>query len=1147
MRKQQQQHQEALPEWWNEFQLSFDESLIMDRHFLSLIESNVCIGSIDESLLPSPGTSTTIESLRLILAKKLPTLNFRELPVSLLRLYFSGQQRLTRFISRLTHTKLNILVTLLTHDGLSLLPLPLNTKKDLYADTVYHQKCLTVEYYLKEVLDLCFSSFETTLSRIIQALSHPGSVVWHQFGLSSALAQDSFWANYPVPDLKDRSRHCIWLACVWRMNASLLLCKLVSPWDDVKSRDWLEYQCKLFRNTHLDLLSIMLKRNLADDVSITQQGVLRDFYPLSDRVCCAEELPDFVCYATDNFKTGSNLKERSSLDDKIGHIYVGKTGPNICKIRNFYDIIIRYGEEDVIIYDILKNVIKCVLLGNLPNSRGSLNLMAQIKINLSFFADEADVEIPEEVFRELTKNKSMKRTRSKKKTKDELVYTKTNFKLWLLLCRHFVLYLLKEFLFYIAESAHWFDELLSVDYKYIRYREIVRIGNGRCRKMLSTQAKHAKPGQSFDWSVIEFEEKSTETYDTKSGEIKKTHAWSLTVARKVQKDDFMKILAKKMTNTEESIGLSSSYRPFYYIRADGEVPTAGRTIALEELHFLCWSIAKMKGSTEWTRWFQVMGMSQSGTETLRMWLFLYNTYDIPDNSLKKLIVEFHANSTNDYMILKTVLKLIEYYKQEQVFHLPLSYAKKQIYALRQLLGIEDWEPTPPLLGFAYQCSGCHKFANAVIEPIDPLQKSRLLAVTPQKKPTPLEIVDGSKKSLWAASGLKSHKKAAKKSILRKPGSTTTLSEKLVDKKTQGITTTSCFLNMAFYNMADGKLYCSKYSSGYKHALMETDANQGHIIMRKKDNSVIVRSNKTVLLQADKPPPPLAKQQRTTTCKTGAGQMSAKEREDKKTQWLLEVRSFDLNETAGEGLIDDVACGLFATTKEPDETDVIAAAALAASDAVNKVILSPASNPITKKNNKKIILGYVNKAITDMKLTCNAPLTAIDMIGIVKNGKVLCVECGSMTEMKNYNITNHGVTCGKHKTIYESDFEMTNIDKRAVAAAVKNKQQQELINTTNVGNGGTRFVSLYQHGNVTNKTLKKQLHPLDVIQKQPGDHCAYCVSTSPKYQITGIGHHRAIVKMPFCKPCYDSCLPLIGKPQIASWQDLFIHLKLRRPL
>lgn len=1076
----------------------------MDRHFLSALQSLVGIASIDESAwypVSTTTTTTTIETLRLILAQKFESqqLNFRELPVSLLRLYFSGQNRLRRFITRLPHTKLNALVYLLHQDGLAL-PLDVCPSTDPYTDTHYQQKCLGVERYLTSLLDYVFCSFERTLQQFLS------SAPPHRFGVDDALKKDSYWANFPV---QPTTNHVVWLTCVWRMNVTILLCKLLLPWDDEASREWLTYQCKLYRDTHLDLLSAMLKNDVYDDERVvTTTHLLHANYPLCNRVCCAEELPDFVGYATDHFKMGSNLKERFTLDDKIGHIFVGKTGPNICKIRNFYDIIIRYGEEDPIIYELLKNVIKCVLLGNLPNSRGTLNIMARIKINLSFAREETDAEIPEEVFRELTKNKSMKRTRSKKKTKDELIYTKTKFKLWLLLCRHFVLYLLKEFLFYIAESSHWFNEILSVDYKFIRYRQIVLLGNGRCRKKLSQQAKQRSLTEAFDWNVIEFEEKSTDTYDIKSGEIKKFHAWCLTVARKIQKDDFMKILAKKMTNTEESIGLSPSYKPFYYVAGNGEEASPECVISLEDLHFLCWYMTKMKDKNKdhllETRWFQVMGMSAGGLADLRMWYFMYSRYDIPDNSLKEIIKEFHANSTKDYMILKTVLRLIDYYKHDQVFHLPISWAKKQMYALRNLLGVEDWEPTPPLLGFAYQCTGCHKFANPIIDPT-------LVTATATPTPTPTPVLAESSKR---AAG-KRHATATIAAALASNATMTSVNNNL----------TSCFLNTALYNMDDGRLYCPKYTSGYKHALLDNDTyNEGQIVMRKKDGSVIVRSNKTVLLfpsSRSLPPPP------SIPSVTSRATSSVREREEKKFQWLLDVRAFELNET------DDVACGLFAANREEETSG---------DSPTSTVVVVPTPLPkvatIPKKSNKKIILGYVNRAISDMNLTCNTELMCIDTIGTVKNLKVRCVECGSMTEMKNHNATNHGITCGRHKNIYDSDFVSTlaKLEKRVV-----HKQQQQQQQDTPIG------VSYYPQ-RATNQMLRNQLHPLDVVSKDVVvEQCAYCDINLSKYRITGIGHHRAIIKIALCKSCYSLCTSLLSKHQLFTVVEIYHHLRAKQPL
>ena len=82
---------------------------------------------------------------------------------------------------------------------------------------------------------------------------------------------------------------------------------------------------------------------------------------------------------------------------------------------------------------------------------------------------EADREITEAQWAELTRNKSLKR---KKNGEAELQFRKTLFKLWLLLLRHFVLFLLKEWLLYIAESSGYFDEICNTTYKWPRGKEL---------------------------------------------------------------------------------------------------------------------------------------------------------------------------------------------------------------------------------------------------------------------------------------------------------------------------------------------------------------------------------------------------------------------------------------------------------------------------------------------------------------------------------------------------------------------------------------------------------------------------------------------------------------------------------------------------
>jgi hypothetical protein len=73
-------------------------------------------------------------------------------------------------------------------------------------------------------------------------------------------------------------------------------------------------------------------------------------------------------------------------------------------------------------------------------------------------------------------------------------------------------------------------------------------------------------------------------------------------------------------------------------------------------------------------------------------------------------------------------------------------------------------------------------------------------------------------------------------------------------------------------------------------------------------------------------------------------------------------------------------------------------------------------PVTRgpSVNKKKILKIVEAPLKYF-YNCRKPLRAIDMIGKVKNGKTLCVECGMMTEYRNHNMTHLGPVCMTHQS------------------------------------------------------------------------------------------------------------------------------------
>ncbi len=913
------------PAWLQALQSSFCEALLLDRHFLGAIESCVCVGAVADW----EDSRSPVDGLKLVLAREFDNaLDFRELPCSLSRLYFSGRLRLRRLVRRLSPPQLAVCLQLAADDGF--VPSDNDDDDDTRVEDedvspAYEAQCACVEAYWRLVLDLLFRSFESCLLGLMQRAATGARFL--SVGLTHALQNDAYWADFPActAPLDDQ---WLYLCTVWRCNATLALERALQPWENDECREWLQYRLKLFRATHLDLMTAMVRLDCYGDAMLHACGVVAANWPAAHRVCCAEEMPDFICYATDNFKTGTNLKERNTRDDKFGHLFVNKTSPNICKIRNMFDITIRYGEEDPLIYEAMKNVLRCVLLGHLPRAQGHLSAMAAIKINAFFAPHEADRQLSEAQFAELTRNKSLKR---KKNGEQELQYTKTFFILWFLVCRHFVLFLLTEFLLYIAESSGYFDEICATTYKWPRGKEIIRLGCGRCRLLLSRQTARDTP---FDWTVIEFEEKTTKqqqaaqqakgeerTYDIKSGEIKKYHHWRLKSASKIKKDDFCKILLKKMTGTEKHV-TQAQLDAAVFLDAEGCMST-------EEFHFLCWYMSLSKSPVFETRWFQAMGMSLYALTKLRSWQFLYYVYDVPDNSFNEPICEMRARSMRDYLMLKTALRTIEYYRQKQyVYHLPLDYARQQIWVQRRMLGLDDHERTPPHLGLVYQCRGCMRFANSVVldAPTVPRPKGEKATVP-----------------------------------------------------------TYSFLSKAFYNAENGALYCMRCANPHtRQAALDRPLTT---VMRKRDGSVLIQTTRAVEVRA----PLVSAEPALPRPSFLFGDRNLREQTERKLEWLMQT---SVREMLGAEPCAD----------EPPQSSTEAP------------VDAPARRVCKKKDGiKKLIQARIDAVIVREGHDCQSPMMRVDMVGIMKNGKVLCMQCPLMCELSNHGMTADGsLTCGRHK-------------------------------------------------------------------------------------------------------------------------------------
>jgi hypothetical protein len=1211
------------PRWLTRLQYRFCRPLLLDRHWLHELEENLCIGSLDQ------GTRAyyTIDTLRHILAIRYSLrLQTREFPVSLLRLYFAGQQHLCGLIDNIDLTSLIQLGELAHQDQHSYSQQLQPLFHDELESLQHKQQKTFVHSYICRVLDLALCSFERTLC-LLHTIPQEE---WPQFGLEEALKQDPFWKAVPQSMLEQLPHSKLLYACVWRCHVTLQLERLMQPWLDESQREWLQYQTQLFRDTHLDLFSVMWFHKCYDD-EVLAQHLLPLNWPACDRVCCAGELPDMASYMLDNFKTGSHLKSRKSLREKVGHILFNKTMNNICKDRNFFDITVRDGEQDELIYDLIKLIALCVLLGNLPKTRGSPCLMMRIRCVVSFWPEMADRVLSEQELAEqlpIHRNpQAMEQAkREKKRAKEEArrtppekieqllqqlkrkqekaSYEKTCFKILILKCPYTIASWMKEFMFSVMEGAYTVDELLSANLKWRHYKDVVRMANGKCRQELQRQICE-KPDSPLDHSIIESVEKPPgRSYEIKRGKMIDYHACTLFLTTKAIKREWSGTVTVKSIGTEEDIPqqLLDTVKPIY--RENDDDPTDYRP-SLEELHIVCWYMAKklQQNPVLETRWFQVLGMSKEGCEDLREWLFSYCTEEVADDSMKRDTTAFRTRSMHDYILMRTVFEMVNYERRKcRLFFLPVEMAVRQIHALRtRQLCLHDWEPTPPLLGIAYQCYGCMKFANAVVQPLNFVMQSNYCELVRRKNNIYNEIyprathpqLDGFTNHNLVL-GTKDyrlrvleyyHTQVARTGIgknerhdVRDPDYDKEKHiEELEDEEYKKRRENISFLNVTFYNVEDDRLYCVR-SRRQRVIVRRESTSEANVIMHCTKRPTRIESTHFTTRTVIDTPGSSSNSNNSNNNKEQQNSHTSQRKRKKNTAPTLEDEDEDaeneetertdepedfrptyesnpllfnpsvatLREKGREylsqwfsGQTNTVMMDTD-TTSSSSSTQYYSATTTATTTTNNtptsgeKRTTTPttATAASQKKvepapeNKKKFIMRAVSEPLSRI-YNCQKPLEKIDMVGIVKNGKVLCVECGVMTEHCSFSMSPHGPVCMRHANVaFTRNHPVWQMDS-PTAVFMQRRQAHDTV-------GDMDLHQKYTPG-------KRRPHPCDVVARDKAQfhRCQVCHSDVPTVSVPYSDEHYALRKAMCCLQCYRRLRPFMLKQCVLRLNQLIV--------
>ena len=672
----------------------------------------------------------------------------RRIPVALLRKYFYKTDLINYCLKKQSKESYERTILLINRDKFS------SITKENNIDNYFY----IANEYFKMIIELTLLSFESCLLYFLTKITKNDGR-FPLVGLFESIETESYWKGFILPcNLKESiitdCKYIILFTMIWRINASLIIEKELYSYYysnssssilcndklykskcnelkyhykpdklpvegefyksiEHKELEYIRYNFLLYRDTHLGLLTSMVKTGIYTDKNIVYNGTFRRFYPSSINICCVEELPDMTyLLPLMNLWYDKGTKREASEEeiDALRHIFTIKPMNQICLVRNISLMINDYNKKYPIILELFKLTMKCVILGNLPYAKNPLDLMARIHFNSMFDNDNNNNIFP---------------SSQESRTINEKVLG------WINRCKYFTLFIVREFLFYTCELSV-LDNILSRNSKWDSFKELSRYGTGDVRKELSRQC--STPGfNEINWDKIELRKKQNNSIERKSGILKGYHTQTLEYSGKLFKAEFEKILPKKMRAIEPILDLN---RLFFLVNQDefkyqssflpdnSPLFKQKRNIKYDDddkfylnndqFHFLCWCIAKRKKPILETKWLYLLNISNEGINIIKDWILSYYEFSIADNSFKKYAINLYRENPLDYLILKSYIKTIEAYKNN-TFYLPVDDTLCQFDSIRKTLRLETWESTPSKAGYGLLCLGCHRWANKITD------------------------------------------------------------------------------------------------------------------------------------------------------------------------------------------------------------------------------------------------------------------------------------------------------------------------------------------------------------------------------------------------------------------------------------------------
>ncbi len=363
---------------------------------------------------------------------------------------------------------------------------------------------------------------------------------------------------------------------------------------------------------------------------------------------------------------------------------------------------------------------------------------------------------------------------------------------------------------------------------------------------------------------------------------------------------------------------------------------------------------------------------------MRAWLHASGEYHTADNAFVLFSKEqLYQADWRAYVICKLYLRLIDVAMDDVLAFTSVEQWRAQKLAQRRNLTMPWGVAPPPLLGVAYYCEGCNKWAHSVVKP------SREYTGLPPAAAQRQRQTGGKKKGgivpLVVPRTVKHYRR--NKQTTKRPRPWVPRAMGLGDGRGH------CMTGMAL-NPLDGQKYCIR----------------GHLDTNKQEAALVA-----------------AEAEQEQHEQREALEKEQQEAEDSDTEDM----DLALSDVEEEDDDDDDSMEEEEEEEEEDDDDDEEEQASRRRAAASVVASTETAATTTPGGGRKKASSKpdLSRLLLAPELTCRGrPLSPIDLTGVYKRlGNRLvsrCVYCARPCEVVSSNVTNRGLSCGEHALVHE---------------------------------------------------------------------------------------------------------------------------------